>query len=88
MHMPSIDQLPRWGSQVLTVSFPFTRAANELMHDLRRNNPLRVPLLFGFFHFCVHPTSGPRFAASWWVKASYRWSGYDFGLGREEFGSG
>ena len=23
-----------------------------------------------------------------WVKASYRWSGYDFGLGGEEFGSG
>ena len=27
-------------------------------------------------------------AAPWWVKASYRWSGYDSGLGGEEFGSG
>ena len=27
-------------------------------------------------------------AAPRWVKASYRWSGYDFGLGGEEFGSG
>ena len=49
--------------------------------------PLRFPLLCGFFHFIVHP-SGPRLAAPRWVKASYRWSGYDFGLGGEEFGSG
>ena len=39
--------------------FPVTRAATELMHDLRRKNPLRFPLLCGFFHFFVHP-SGPR----------------------------
>ena len=31
----------------------------------------------------VHP-SGPRLAAPRWVKASYRWSGYDFRLGGEE----
>ena len=67
--------------------FPVTRAATELMHDLRRKNPLRFPLLCGFFHFFVNP-SGPRLAAPRWVKASYRWSGYDFGLGGEEFGSG
>ena len=35
MYIPSIDQLPRWGSRVLTVSFP-SPAATELMHDLRR----------------------------------------------------
>jgi len=67
--------------------FPVTRAATELMSDLRRKYPLRIPLLCGFFHFFVHP-SGPRFAGPRWVKASYRWSGYDFGLGGEEFGSG
>ena len=64
-----------------------TRAATELMHDFRRKNPLRFPLLCGFFHSFAHP-SGPRLAAPRWVKASYRWSGYDFGLGGEEFGSG
>jgi len=67
--------------------FPVTRAATELMHDLRRKIPLRFPLLCGFFHFIVHP-SGPRLAAPRWVKVSYRWSGYGFGLGGEEFGSG
>ena len=51
------------------------------------NYPQRIPLLCGFFHFFVHP-SGPRLAAPRWVKASYRWSGYDFRLGGEEFGSG
>jgi hypothetical protein len=51
-------------------------------------NPLvRFPLLRGFFHFFVYP-SGPRLAAPRRVKASHRWSGYDFGLGGEEFGSG
>jgi len=39
------------------------------------------------FIFFVHPR-GPRLADPRWVKASYRWSGYDFGLGGEEFGSG
>ena len=56
-------------------------------HDLRRKIPLRFPLLCGFFQFFIHP-SGPRLAAPRWVKASFRWSGYDFGLGGEEFGSG
>ena len=37
------------------------------------------PCFVAFFHFIVHP-SGPRIAAYRWVKASYRWSGYDFGL--------
>jgi len=45
------------------------------------------PLLCGYFHLFVYP-SGPRLAAPRWVKESYRWSGYDFGLGGEEFGSG
>jgi len=67
--------------------FPVTRAATELMHDLRRKNPLRFPLLYGSIHFFDRP-SGPRLAAPRWVKASYRWRGYDFGLGGEEFGSG
>ena len=34
--------------------FPVTRAATELMHGFRRKNPLRFPLLCGFFHFFVH----------------------------------
>jgi len=48
---------------------------------------LRFPLLCGFFHFILHP-SGPRLAAPRWVKASYRWRGYEFGLGEVKFGSG
>ena len=87
MHIPSIDQLPRWGSRVLTVSFPTPAQPLDLCMICEEKHPLRFPLLYGFFHFCVHP-SGPRLAAPRWVKASYRWSGYDFGLGREEFGSG
>jgi len=58
-----------------------------LMHDLRIKNPLRCPLLCGFFHFFIHP-SGPWLAAPRWVKATYRWSWYGPGLGGEEFGSG
>ena len=45
------------------------------------------PLLCGFFLVSGHP-SGPRLAASRWVEASYRWSGFDLGLGGEECGSG
>ena len=59
--------------------FPVTHAATELMHDCEEKNPLRFPLLCRFFHFFVHP-SGPRLAAPRWVKASYRWSGFDLGL--------
>ena len=88
MHIPSIDQLPRWGSRVLTVSFPSTAQPLNLCMICEEKIALRFPLLCGFFHFIVHP-SGPRLAAYRWVKASYRWSGYDFGLvGGEEFGSG
>jgi hypothetical protein len=43
--------------------------------------------LCGDFLVSVHP-SGPRLAAPRWVKASYQWSGFDLGLGGEEFGSG
>jgi len=87
MHIPSIDQLPRWGSRVLTVSVPSPAQQLNLCMICEEKMPLRFPLLCGFFHFIVHP-SGPRFAAYRWVKASYRWSGYDFGLEGEEFGSG
>jgi hypothetical protein len=52
--------------------FPITRAATELMHDLRRNFPLRFPLLCGFFRVSIHP-SGPRLTAPRWVTASCRW---------------
>jgi hypothetical protein len=57
--------------------------ADTRLHRIARG----VRVLCSFFHFFVHP-SGPRLAASRWVKASFRWSGYDFGLGGEEFGSG
>jgi len=87
MHIPSIDQLPRWGSRVLTVSFPSPAQPLNLCMICEEKIPPRFPLLCGFFRFIVHP-SGPRLAAYRWVKASYRWSGYDFGLGGEEFGSG
>ena len=87
MHIPPIDQLPRWGSRVLTVSFPSPEQQLNLCMIYEEKMPLRFPLLYGFFHFIVHP-SGPGLAAPRWVKASYRWSGYDSGLGGEEFGSG
>ena len=85
--LPSINQLPRWGSRVLMVSFPSPAQPLNLCMICEEKNPLRFPLLCGFFHFFVHP-SGPRLAAPRWVKESYRWSGYDFGLGGEEFDSG
>ena len=86
MHIPSID-LSRRGSRVLAVSFPSPAQPLNLCMIFEEKNPLRFPLLCGFFHFIVHP-SGPWLAAPRWVKASYRWSGYDSGLGGEEFGSG
>jgi len=87
MQIPSIDQLPRWGSRMLTVSFPSPAQPLNLCIICEEKIPLRFPQLCGFFHFIVHP-SGPRLAAPRWVKASYRWSGCDSGLGGEEFGSG
>ena len=53
--------------------FPVTRAATELMHACEVTIHYVFPLLCGFFLVSVHP-SGPRLAASRWVKASYRWS--------------
>ena len=88
MHIPSIDQLPRWGSRVLAASFATPAQPLDLSTICEENIPLRFPLLCGFFHFIVRPSSGPRLAAYRWVRASYRWSVYDFGLGGEEFGSG
>jgi len=67
--------------------FPVTRAATERMHACEKTIHYVFPLLCGFFLVSVHP-SGPRLAASRWVKASYRWSGFDLGLGGEECGSG
>jgi len=71
MHIPSIDQLPRWGSRVPTVSFPSPAQPLNLCMIYEEKIPLRFPLLCGFFHFIVHP-SGPRLAAYRWVKESYR----------------
>jgi len=67
--------------------FPVTRAATELMHAYEETIHYVSPLLKGFFLVFAHP-SGPRPAASRWVIASYRWCGFDLGLGREECGSG
>ena len=67
--------------------FPVTRAATELMHDCEETIHYVFPLLCGYFLVSDHP-SGPRLAASRWVEASYRWSGFDLGLGGEECGSG
>ena len=53
--------------------FFVTRAATELMHACEETIHFVFPLLCGFFLVSVHP-SGPRLAASRWVKASYRWS--------------
>ena len=63
MYIPSIDQLPRCGSRVLTVSFPSPAQPLNLCMICEEKNPLRFPLLCGFFHFFVHP-SGPRLAAT------------------------
>ena len=68
MYIPSIDQLPRWGSRALTVSFPLPAQPLNLCMICEEKNPLRFPLLCGFFHFFVHP-SVPRLAAPRWVKA-------------------
>ena len=45
MHIPPIDQLPRWGSRVAGADgeFPVTREPTELMHDL-----LRKKIHYGF----------------------------------------
>jgi len=59
----------------------------NLFVNCEKKNPPRFPLLCGFFQFFIHP-SGPWLAAPRWVRAPYRWSGYDSGLGGEEFGSG
>ena len=82
---------PGWTSSVGLAGadgeFPVTRAATELMHACEETIHYVFPLLCGFFLVSVHPR-GPRLAASRWVKASYRWSGFDLGLGGEECGSG
>ena len=56
MYIPSIDQLPRWGSRVLTVSFPSPAQPLNLCMICEEKNPPRFPLLCGFFHFFVHPS--------------------------------
>jgi len=39
MHIPSIDQLPRWGSRVLTVSFPSPAQPLNLCMNCEENIP-------------------------------------------------
>ena len=68
MYIPSIDQLPRWGSRVLTVSFPSPAQPLNLCIICVK----RIHYIFPCFHFfrvSVHP-SGPRLAAPRWVKYS------------------
>ena len=71
----------------VAVSFPSPAQPLNLCMICEEKNPLRFPLLCGFFHFFIH-SSGPWLAAPRLVKESYRYSGFDFGLGGEEFGSG
>ena len=67
-----------------------TTIATELMHDLRRKKihydfPCFVASFISLF---ILVGFGSQLLAPRWVKASYRWSEYDSGLGGEEFGSG
>jgi len=51
MQITSIDQLPRWGSPVLTVSFLSPAQPLHLCIIYGgKKDPLRFPLLCGFFH--------------------------------------
>ena len=40
MYIPSIDQLPRWGSRVLTVSFPSPELELELIQTQMAQKPM------------------------------------------------
>ena len=89
MYIPSIDQLSRWGSRVLTVSFPSPAQPLNLYIIYEEKIHYDFPCFVASFIslFILVATSGARLAAPRWVKASYRWSGYDFGREEEEFGS-
>jgi len=66
--------------------FPVTRAANALMHDCEETIHYVFPCFVAFSLSLCILMGLARLAAFRWVKASYRWSGFDLGLGGEEFG--